>query len=118
MIRVELPDGAWAELQDPRKVPERARRPVLTAQAGLQQYVTGETLTTSPAALQAFSELNDAMAVALVERWSYPDPVSLDGVLGLPGDAYDALREAVAPFATALLPDFSPSTDKGSPTSA
>ena len=36
----ELPDGAWAELRDPRKTPERLRRPVRQAATAMQRFVT------------------------------------------------------------------------------
>lgn len=35
--RIELPDGDWADVRDPKKVPERLRRPVREAALNLQQ---------------------------------------------------------------------------------
>ncbi len=35
--RIELPDDDWAEIRDPRKVPERLRRPVREAAINLQR---------------------------------------------------------------------------------
>lgn len=35
--RINLPDGEWADIRDPKKVPERLRRPVREAALNLQQ---------------------------------------------------------------------------------
>ena len=35
--RLELPDGAWAEIRDPKKAPERLRQPVRAAALELQR---------------------------------------------------------------------------------
>lgn len=122
MSRVELPGGEWAELRDPRKVSERLRRPILAAQADLRRFgVPGDMESTGAgfgAAMTAYGELNDLMVVALVSAWSLESPVSLESVLDLPGDVYDALRQAVAPFTTDLLPDFGPTVAADSPTGA
>ena len=40
--RVELPDGDWAELRNPKKVPERLRRPVRVAALNLQRSLPEE----------------------------------------------------------------------------
>ena len=37
--RFELPDGDWADLRDPKKTPERLRRPVRQAAISLQKLV-------------------------------------------------------------------------------
>ena len=123
-MKVDLPDGAWASLRDPKKVPERLRRPVLAvlmAQGKNSAELPTITPDTPPeevlqaldsSVLDKFSELNDLVVVALVEEWSYTDtPITADSVLDLPGDVYDALREAVAPFVVDLIPDFGPTPD-------
>jgi hypothetical protein len=38
--RLDLPDGAWADLRDPAKTPERLRRPVRQAAIAMQRFVT------------------------------------------------------------------------------
>ena len=37
LTRINLPDDEWADIRDPKKVPERLRRPVRQAAITLQQ---------------------------------------------------------------------------------
>lgn len=126
--RVDLPDGQWAELRDPAQAPERLRRPVASAyqkvrpeilqglEAANDQYEAAKdsgdqealklaelararaAAAMSPGEIDALSDANDHGIVALVAVWSYPQPVSIEAALDLPGRAYDALRTAVAPL--------------------
>lgn len=132
--RVRLPADGWAELRDVRQVPERLRRPLLALHvrvaafvdperlAALQQADTATALATlgpdMAVALEVMSQLNDLMIVAMVGEWSYEAPVTVEAVLDLPGEAYDRLRLAVAPYVTDLIPDFSPTPEKAGPTKA
>jgi hypothetical protein len=121
MTKIALPDGGWANLRDPKAVTERLRRPVTRLAAGLHASgalkgidgENGEGLTVE--ALDGMSDLNDAICLALVDSWSYDLPVTADGLLDLPGAVYDSLREQASKFTTALLPDFTPTTDGDSP---
>lgn len=60
--------------------------------------------------LDAISEANDLLAVALIDSWTLTDtngavlPVTLESLLDLPGETYDAIQEAVTPFFWATLP--------------
>lgn len=131
--RLELPDGGWADLLDPRKVSERKRRPItrlllaLASDGGLAEIeASGDAPDAAAAAriaaslsgdaLAAMDDLNDALVVALVDVWSFDVPCNAESVADLPGDAYEALRDACAPFLTDLMPNFAPSPDPGSPT--
>jgi hypothetical protein len=121
MTKIALPGDTWALLRDPKAVTERQRRPVTRLAAGLHasgalkgiDAESGEGLTVE--ALDGMSDLNDAIVLALVAEWSFDLPITADGLLDLPGAVYDSLREQTAKFTTALLPDFSPSTDDESP---
>ena len=129
-MRVDLPDGQWADLYDPVKVPERKRRPVVRALLDLlkARAVHGvpsfdaEALTDEdkaaavasqldPSLLSSADELTDAVAVALVQAWSFEKNITVDSLLDLPADAYKALSEACVPMLPSLLPQFEVSPD-------
>ena len=74
MSRIDLPDGAWAEIRNPKKVPERLRRPAKVAsyeygqsrRAALEQAAS----TASPAAPEnagAWGAPPEAEVAAVVE---------------------------------------------------
>jgi hypothetical protein len=120
--KVDLPDGAWALLRDPAKVPERLRRPVTNLAAKLHPEIAaakeagtdGPDLTAD--VLGGFQALNDLVMVAVVADWSFDLAVTPETVGDLPGDAYDVLRRETAKCVTDLIPDFSPNPDPASPT--
>ena len=139
--RVDLPNGQYAILRDPSEVTERQRRPISRASRGIRPEIVerGQVAMTMPdgpdgkptpekqAALfqlqydmtneeaDAFTEANDYAAVALVESWSFDNPVTLDGLLDLPGHALDALREKIGPLVEQLRLDTSPSPNRAAP---
>ena len=116
--RIELPDGAWAELRNPRSVPERLRRPVtkMMFQISQQQTETINNDFVDPEMVLVYSELNDLLIVARVAAWSYDLPISVDSVLDLPGDAYEILQAKAAESMTEMIPNFGQSSDQESPT--
>lgn len=139
MQRVTLPSGAWADLKHPTDVTERHRRPILKIRTQLakhadfvdaiekaqkkldenkkltkaEQDVIADGLGDSFDLLQ---ELNDRVIVALVRAWSYEFPVDYDNVLDLPGKDLDELRQVTSPLMASMMPDFSPTKDRESPT--
>lgn len=137
--RVQLP-GGWADLRPVSDVTERMRRPIkrlsarLTSYPAFMQAVQSAEQTTDGGkkelseseklgiaaamgdAFDVLEELQDALVVAVTRGWSWDTPVTADGVLDLPGPALDALRQAVAPYQTALNPTFEPTPDPASPT--
>ena len=130
-MKVDLPDGAWAHLRDPKQVPERLRRPYASKMQSMAKYKpvfdrikkaaseeekAAITAELPPECIEGFSESNDLMVVALVDEWSFDTPVTIDTVLDLPAGQYDALRTAVAPFLSELMPDYGPSPDPKAPT--
>lgn len=117
--RIELPDGAWAELRSPRTVPERLRRPVtkmMFAISNNQEIQNTDDNVVNPELVGIYSELNDLMIVARVVAWSFDLPISVDGVLDLPGDAYEILQEKAVENVLDMIPNFGQSTDPESPT--
>ena len=120
MSRVDLPDGQWAELDDPRRVTERKRRPYLSAMtaasastANLPRDGNGEIDNRFFGAEQqaAYDASLDALTVCLVKAWSYDLPVVADSLLDLPVGAVDALRAECGKLHDQLLPNFAPSPD-------
>lgn len=117
--RIELPDNAWAELRNPRTVPERLRRPVtqmMFAIANNQEIQNAENDVVNSELVGIYSELNDLVIVARVAAWSFDLPISVDGVLDLPGNAYEVLQEKTVENVLDMIPNFGQSTDPESPT--
>jgi hypothetical protein len=112
-MRIDI-QGGWIELREPEAVPERLRRPVLQQSVKASQFNADSEMDAE--ALDFFSAFNDLLAIALIESWSFSAPVSVDGLLDLPGPTYDAIREAVTPLLPRLMPDFSVTDDPKVPT--
>ena len=120
---VVMPSGATVTYRAIEKVTERYRRPIVRLSAAFHASGASAILASedgerslSSEALGLMSELNDAVAVAMIESWSYDMPVSPDSMLDLVGADYDFLRAATAPYVMQLLPDFDPTPDPESPT--
>jgi len=117
-----FPSGGSFTLRDPEQVPERLRRPVSDHLYALASKVD-EPAATEDGAEEKFDTaligqadaLNDLLAVALIAEWTKEVPVSLDSLLDLGKGDYDTVRRVVAPLAAALLPDFSPTPESGTP---
>lgn len=136
------PSGFTFTLRPTALVPERLRRPAAAklmelgkafAAANPSDGTTPKPETdgaemaevaSAKAALDSLSmeelaradELNDLMALALIIKWSHPAPVSMEALLDLPSQDYNAIRTAVAPHVTGMFPDFSPTPEPGTPT--
>lgn len=126
--RHDIP-GGWVELEDPKKVTQRKRRPVREAMVAMLRsgkamtelgglgdidpnQLTSEQATqvaemaVSADLLGVADEITEALIVALVDVWSFGDEVTVDALVDIPGDAYDALAALVAPMMGDLFPDF------------
>lgn len=127
MSTYTAPSGFSFTLRLPAAVPERLRRPVAQKLVELakafepvsdgtsdQKEDAGWEL--SPDDVARADELNDLLAVALLVNWSLEVPISREAMLDLPAGDYTAIRKAVAPHATTMLPDFSPTPESGTPT--
>jgi hypothetical protein len=132
---ITLPSGATADLRPVEDITERHRRPLKRIQTQLVKLTEfGEAIAKAQGnkkltkadqeaiaqglgdAFEPLEELNDRLVIAAVRGWSYDFPVEYENVLDLPGRDLDALREAVAPYMAELMPDFSPSKDRDTPT--
>lgn len=134
--------GFWFVLREPQDVPERLRRPVVaklasfigTAKAAFDNDdlaaavdATAQGVEVDEAKVKEAlpddlaevfhntDELNDLLALALLVSWSVETPITLDALLDLPSGDYKAISQKVAPMMTALMPDFSVSPEKDSP---
>lgn len=104
--------GGWVVLRDPKQVPERLRRPLLAMTArAIHEVEDANPDNISAESIQFYSEFNDALAMALVESWSFGSDVTIDALLDLPASTYDAIRELVAPLVADLMPNFEASPD-------
>ena len=100
----------------PQDVPERLRRRVITmsSQAGSVASKVNEddASVLEESDVDFLFRFNDAVALCLVVDWSWVDfPVSQDGLLDLPGVAYDALIKYSQSKVKDLLPNFSVDAD-------
>lgn len=127
-MKVDLPDGGWADLADPRKVPEKKRSryrrshfAFSAATADLPRMDSDPNIPDPRYMTDEASDLADNIAaqlvLCLVTEWSFGD-VTLDVLEGIPGDAYDALVLACRDLAPELMPDYQVDTDPKAPTSA
>lgn len=127
--RIDLPEGQWADLYDPIKVPERKRRPVVRALVAFMkdrqahepppfdpadlsddEKAARIAAQLDPSLLVAADDLNDAVVVALVREWSF-GAVTLEVLLDLPADTYKVLSEACGPHMNELMPSFEVNPD-------
>lgn len=126
MSRVDLPDGEWAEFLEPRKVPEKKRRPYvrgmedfMRAIAQLPRGADGKTADQKfwgSEHSDLFDMAMDALVMAFLKAWSFETPITLDAVQDLPGDTYDALRVAAGRLSNDLRADPEPSPKETPPT--
>jgi hypothetical protein len=110
--RVELADGNWAELRDPKRVTERARRRYISRMSEFNKSRAGADVGQYGADQQdLFDDAIDLLIVALVESWSLEQPVTVDALSDLRTDVFDPLKKACLALAGDVLPDYSPSPD-------
>ena len=115
-MRVEV-FGGWVELRDPELVPERLRRPLVSQSVLASQFANVDLESDdvdselASKAVDFFSTLNDLLAVALVEEWSFSEPITIEGLMNLPGKSYDSIRREVSPMVSKLMPDFGATDD-------
>jgi len=102
-MRTDIFNG-WVELRDPDLVPERLRRPVFEKTIKASQLAS--EIEDDPTVMGFFSELNDVLAVALIEAWSFGDAITVDALQDLPAKAYDDIRKLVSPLVSKMIPDF------------
>lgn len=112
--------GGWVELREPKEVPERLRRPIVikagTIGKAAQDIANADEVSVDESTLSAMFEFNDLLVIALTKAWSFDEPITLEGLGNLPGNAYDALQKIVAPMVADLMPSFEATPSADSPT--
>lgn len=120
MSRVDLPDGAWAELHAPKKVSERKRRSFVNAIADFNRSLhTMEKDANGEVDPHMYgSEQNtlldiamDLLTVALVATWSFDVAVTVDSLGDFPTDVFDTLRNACMALQGEVMPHYETDPD-------
>lgn len=114
-IRIVRPE-IMASTQAAREAIEKAKDGTEEEQAAAREQAAAAAREMTDDEIDAFSAANDHAVVALVERWDFPEPITLEAVVERKHRDYDALRELVAPLVGQLFLDASPSPDPQSPT--
>jgi hypothetical protein len=114
-MRIELDDGAWADIRDPRKLTGRQTELLEDAQFDLMATPAGQHLAdegaseafqsmspgqqmnlVGPEGLRAFRTLQRATVLAYVSAWSFGPTVTLDVLLDeVPVDVAKAIGDRV-----------------------
>lgn len=117
MNRLTVP-GGWIEFREPEEVAEKYRRNVMKLSQRGARYskyalpdgsFDTEAMTEEESGdlIGFMSDFNDAVAVALINAWSFDFPVTAENLLELPGAVYDLIVKHCSPLASRLLPTFS-----------
>lgn len=118
MQRITVP-GGWVEFREPEETPERLRRKVLLLSsntAGLQDRLTQNDDNLGANDVEFFTMFNDAVALCLITQWSFPHPLTTDGLQDLPGNVYDEIIKYVQPLTPRLMPNFGVDPSPKAPT--
>lgn len=130
MTEHTTPAGTTYTLRTPQEVPEGLRRPYVAKlyenidaldlpQDGSDEERAEATASTVKRNLGAVlvqnDELDDLLAAALIVKWSLPLPVEAASMAQVSSGDYAHIRANIAPFAAALIPDFGPTPEDGTP---
>jgi len=110
MSKIDVP-GGWIQLRDPKSVKEKVRRPIMGKAASLRSSMQDDSVD-----IVGAYELNDLVAIALIEAWSFPGEITTDNLVELDTPAYDAIQRATAPLLNQMMPSFEVTPDPDSPT--
>ena len=137
-MRVDLEDGAWADIRDPRKLTGRQTELLEDAQFDLMATPAGKHLSdedaseafqamkageqmnlVGPEGLRAFRTLQRATVLAYVSAWSFGDTVTLDVLLdAVPTTVAKSIGDKIGEVGKATgdpALNASPTTDRESP---
>jgi hypothetical protein len=121
-MRVDLPDGEWAEFHSPRKVSDRHRRAFLRAMSDVSAAtadtpkMVGPSGDLQPAFLtgeQTELEFHafDLLLMCFVKAWSLEGEPTLEAVEDLDVATKDALMAHAMPLMGEMMPDFGADPD-------
>src|SRR5215472_16282823 len=114
-MRVEIPDGQWAEIRGPETLTRKDEKHVLKAST-VTIDPESRTVMTSGAESQI---LEDAMLARVITDWSFPHPLPIaqPGSLDLLSlDQAHALAEAVRPHLELITVKLDPGKKDSDPT--
>ena len=125
---IDLSEGAWALIADPKRVSERKRRSVIesishlsseTVKVAEEAARTGDELDTEKLPISDVPNMMsvvDHCIVAMLISWSFDTEITIDNVLDLAGEDYRILTAATEPFMDNLAVNFEPNpSDRSSP---
>ncbi|MFC5184369.1 hypothetical protein [Actinomadura harenae] len=112
-MRIDLPDGQWAEIMPVDRMPARVRRRVRSV-LGVDVDPEGKSHMAMSAAIG--DEMKTALLAEVITAWSYDQPINRDTVEELPISAYDQLAEAAEEHQAAV--NFSQPATPGANSSA
>lgn len=113
--------GGWVDLREPEEVPERLRRPIVNVtMSGIPLESEMETIMNDPSSadpekladfMKFTTEFGDLVALAFIKEWSFPNAVSRESIMDLPGKVFDEIQAAISPLVAGLLPSFNATKD-------
>ena len=110
--------GGWIEYREPTEVPEGLRRKVTSLSARGVKYANlpkdeegnpimdDQTSSDIDEMMQFMDDINDAAAIALINAWSFPEPITKEALLNLPAHIYRAIANHVQPLIPEMMPNF------------
>jgi len=112
----DLPSGGWVAFRDPKQVTRRQRKPIDRAQTRLGIAVNvhqvlagnGSASDIADGDLDLFEGLMNAVAVTLIDEWSFDTEPSEETLEDLIDGDYKAIIEAAAKHRPILIPEFDP----------
>ena len=119
---VHLPSGGWICVRAAGTVPVYLRRPVEKALIAVARGDAKAALDTEdaipqldPGVIDQFYELNDLLAVARIESWSFDYPISIDSLIRLEQADYEEILKWTAVDVALMVPNFGFDNDPTSP---
>ena len=113
--------GGWVEFRDPELTPERLRRPLIALAArgaavasrldAIDESKPETWEAVSDDDMSIASKFNDLAVMCVVTAWSFEAPVTVDGLLDLPGPVYDAVVKHTLTLLPRLMPSFAVNPD-------
>ena len=105
--------GGWIEYREPEEVIEKKRRriTVMAPRASNISNRLNNDEVVEVGDMEFLLEFNDAIAICLVNAWSYDAEVTAEGLLDLPAPAYDSVIRHGQANIKRLLPDFAVDPD-------
>lgn len=97
---LDLPDGGWAEIREPREVTNRQKREHTNAlvELGAKDDKSAKTI------IEALDE-GEHLTLLFIKDWSYEKPVSVESFMDLPVDVCLAIENATMKPINQVFPE-------------